>query len=296
MDISKFKVNLKKAITKNIKNTLDYLGEITSPESVLYDEVILFSDRHNQNNRSLNLGTITVDDYRVEQNRITRGVLDLIDRIDLSNLFDNEGALELKRQKFTNKVNAVKITSIEFKNTEVNHKKAFYMNLIKLSVILMLSGAMAFMIGVDHSGEGMTERKSTYAYLIVLGYFLAIGTLAFLHYRRYLKQNKDWKSIWKEALELTITGKHDSIMDTLFHTLNEFGFKIKKYNIEEGELEGRKWWLGHTRIVSIQKCSTNENVLISLDYLYPSAILMQEGTNKIMLGKLKKKLVQNFEY
>ena len=100
MDISRFKVSLKKSITKNIKNTLDYLGEITLPESVLYDEVLLFSDRHHQNNRSLNLGIITVDDYRVEQNRITKGVLDLIDRIDLSNLFDNEGSLERKRRTF----------------------------------------------------------------------------------------------------------------------------------------------------------------------------------------------------
>ncbi len=296
MDISRFKISLKKSITKNIKNTLDYLGEITLPESILYDEVLLFSDRHDKNNRSLNLGVITVDDYRVEQNRITKGVLDLIDRIDLSNLFDNEGSLERKRRKFTNQVNAVKITSIEFKGLAVNHKKAFYLNLIKLSFILILSGALAFMIGVKQSAEGMTDRKSTYAYMLVFGYFIAIGILAYLHYRRYLKQNRDWESIWKEALELTITGKHDSIMDTIFHTLNEFGFKIKKYNIEEGALEGRKWWLGHTRVVSIQKRDQEEKVLISLDYLYPSAILMQEGTNKILLSKLKKKLIKNFEY
>lgn len=40
-------------------------------------------------------------------------------------------------------------------------------------------------------------------------------------------------------------------MDIIFYILNEFGFKIKKYNIEEGVLEGRKWWLGYMRVVSI---------------------------------------------
>jgi len=85
-------------------------------------------------------------------------------------------------------------------------------------------------------------------------------------------------------------------MDTIFHTLNEFGFKIKKYNIDKGQLERRKWWLGHTRVVTVQKSAKDANVLVSLDYLYPSAILMQEGTNKILLSRLKKKLIKNFDY
>lgn len=296
MDIAIIKANLKKSITKNIKNTLDYLEEITSSESVIYDEIILFSNRNIQNNKSLNLNIISINDYRIEQNRITKGVLELINRIDYSHLINSKVSLENKRRKFINKVNNVKIKAIEFQNQEINHKKAFYINLVKLSILLILPGGISFFLGVSHLGEGLTNSKTNFLYIYYLVFFIGIGILASLHYRRYLKQKKDWESIWKDALELTISGEHNSIMDTLFHTLNEFGFKIKKYNIENGQLIAKKWWWGHTRIVNVQKILDEDTVLISIDYLYPSAILMQEGTNKMLLSKLQKKLLKNFEY
>jgi len=56
------------------------------------------------------------------------------------------------------------------------------------------------MMGISDSGEGLTDSKSRYAYLLLVGYFIAIGVLAYLHYRRYLKQNKDWGAVWNEAL------------------------------------------------------------------------------------------------
>lgn len=66
MDILRFKISLKKLIIKNIKNILDYFGEIILLEFILYDEVFLFFDWYDKNNWSLNLGVIIVDDYWVE--------------------------------------------------------------------------------------------------------------------------------------------------------------------------------------------------------------------------------------
>ena len=45
-NLNELKVHLKKSVSKNLINTINYLKEIISVEDNLYDELILFSSRN----------------------------------------------------------------------------------------------------------------------------------------------------------------------------------------------------------------------------------------------------------
>ena len=75
------KKKLKKSVVKDLGNALDELDSLISDESSLYNMLLQQQSRHNSNKKRENLGTVSLDNIRIENARIRQSVHHVIDEL-----------------------------------------------------------------------------------------------------------------------------------------------------------------------------------------------------------------------
>lgn len=75
------KAELKELLKESTEKALIELGKILDKNSSLYDELIILWKRHDDLKRTIRLGIISFEESTIENNRITKSLIEVIDKI-----------------------------------------------------------------------------------------------------------------------------------------------------------------------------------------------------------------------
>ncbi|MEL6393291.1 MAG: hypothetical protein AAFR97_11110, partial [Bacteroidota bacterium] len=80
------KLDWKKTLTRNIEKTIDQIEQALSPDSDLYNRLILLKSRHYTAKSEFDQGVVRDSDYRLVNNQLTKSLINLIDDIEQSDV------------------------------------------------------------------------------------------------------------------------------------------------------------------------------------------------------------------
>lgn len=300
------KKEIKELLTRNLYDAISSLKQVVSPQSSIYNKIVMFEVRYNSNKKHFYENTIGIEDYNLEQNRLTLGLLNLIDEIEL---FDSKNNYQ-ENQKYlfapSTQIVNIQINEINRALKKVNHQKKFqYTLLITLLLILI--------IAIPEMQEGWQEGKrdallekilpnpnSKYSSFSITDGLLIFFLILFgYQFYKYLQNRKNWELVGQKILNIEMKGNYDYIIDLLFFSFKKLKIRILDFNRSEGVMLAKTNGYFFSKMIEIKLKEDDENkkstfdMSISCNSSYPSITFFSLKSNQSILNKIKTELITN---
>lgn len=119
MEIPATKIKLKERLSLGLNYGLQSLEDALDHSSLLKDEIIAFRSQYNDLNKIASQGILGYEQVEIGYNKIRQGLLRLIDRIESSDLIQQESLPKVQNNELQNrKENFFELLKIHFNNLE----------------------------------------------------------------------------------------------------------------------------------------------------------------------------------